>query len=97
MNFHFMTDQDIEKEIGERLKTIRLNRNITQKKLSEETLLSLTPIKSIEQGQGKIATLIAILREYDLLDNIDNLIPKQETSPIQLFERQGKQRKRARG
>ena len=96
MNMHFMSDQEIEKEIGQRIKTLRLNRNITQQELSENTQLSLSPIKSIEKGQGKISTLIALLREFDMLDNIDALIPKPQISPIQLFERQGKQRRRAR-
>jgi len=69
MNFHFMSDKEIEHEIGERLKQIRLNKNITRQILSDNTQLSLTPIKSLEKGRGKISTLIAVLREFDLLDN----------------------------
>ncbi len=97
MDFYILSDKYIEKELGHRIKTLRLGKNITQKELAAATTLSLNSIKSIESGRGKIATLIAVLRELEALDHLDSFIPEISISPIQLAKMQGHVRKRASG
>lgn len=97
MDFYAMTDRGIEAEIGERLKALRLRKNITQKELKETTLLSLNAIKSLESGKGKLSTLIAVLRELGALEHLDYFVPEVTISPLQLARMRGKQRKRASG
>jgi len=97
MDFYILTDKAIEKELGHRIKVLRLRKNITQKELAEATTLSLNTIKSIESGSSKLSTLIAVLRELDALDHLDNFIPEELISPMQLAKMQGKTRKRASG
>ena len=83
--------------MGRRLKSLRLRKNITQKALAEATTLSLNTIKSLEAGRGKLASLIAVLRELGALDQLDTFIPLPTVSPIQLAKRHGKPRQRASG
>lgn len=97
MDFYALSDRYIEQELGNRLKALRLQKNITQKDLAEATTLSLNSIKSIESGRGKLSTLIAVLRELEALDQLDNFIPEVSISPLQLARMHGRVRKRASG
>ncbi|MBU1341544.1 MAG: helix-turn-helix transcriptional regulator [Proteobacteria bacterium] len=96
MDFYSMTDAGIGKEVGHRIKRLRLQKNLTQAALSSTTGLSLNAIKSLESGKGKLSTLISILRELHVLDNLNNFIPDIQISPLQQA-RLGKQRERASG
>ena len=91
-----MTDKAILSLLGDRLKTLRLRKNITLEELHLRTGISINTLKSLEKGHGKLATLIAVLRSYSELEHIDQFIPPIQISPIQLFKLQGKQRQRAR-
>lgn len=97
MDFFSMTDKGIEAEIGSRIKSLRLRRNMTQQELSKATALSLNTIKSLESGKGKLINLIAVLRELGALDALDSFIPEVSISPLELAKMQGKERKRASG
>lgn len=97
MNFYTLSDKAIEDELGSRFKALRLRRNITQKQLAEATTLSLNTIKALESGSGKLATVIAVLRELGALDQLDSFIPDDSISPLQLARMRGKQRERATG
>ena len=97
MDFYILSDKTIEKELGHRIKALRLRKNITQKELAEATTLSLNSIKSLESGRSKLSTLIAVLRELEALDQLDNFIPEISISPMQLAKMQGHERKRASG
>ncbi|MBN2426758.1 MAG: helix-turn-helix domain-containing protein [Deltaproteobacteria bacterium] len=97
MNFYSMTDKGIEAELGGRIRSLRLRRNLTQQEVAEAAALSLNTIKALEAGKGKLSSLIAVLRELEALDELDNLIPETLISPLQLAKQQGKVRKRASG
>jgi len=97
MDFYALSDTAIEKELGDRIKSLRLRKNITQKNLAEATRLSINAIKGLEAGRSKISTLIAVLRELGSLDQLDNFIAETSISPLQLVKMQGKIRTRASG
>ena len=97
IDFFSLSDTAIEQELGERIKSLRLRKNITQQALAERTALSLGTIKSLEAGKSKLATLIAVMRELDALDQLDQFIPPPEISPLQLAKMRGKSRQRASG
>ena len=97
MDYYGLSDKGIELELGRRIKALRLRKNITQKELAEATTLSLNTIKSLESGRGKLASLIAVLREFGALDQLDSFIPDISISPMQLAKMQGKVRERASG
>ncbi len=97
MNFYLMTDKAIEAELGIRMKALRLRKNMTQKQVAEDAALSLNVIKGLEAGRGKLSSLIAVLRELEVLEDLDQFIKEEQVSPLQLAKRQGKKRKRATG
>ncbi len=97
MDFYSMTDKGIGTEIGDRIRSLRLRRNLTQQQVADKAALSLNAIKSLESGKGKLLTLIAVLRELGALDALDNFIPMPAVSPMQLARQQGKKRQRASG
>lgn len=97
MDFYTLSDKAIEGELGNRIKSLRLRKNITQKDLAEATRLSINAIKGLEAGRSTISTLIAVLRELGSLDQLDNFIPETSISPLQLAKMQGKKRTRASG
>ncbi len=97
MDFYSMTDQAIATELGQRIRSLRLRRNITQQQLATATALSLNVIKSLETGRGKLSSLVTVLRELGALQELGNCIPEATVSPLQLARRQGRQRQRASG
>ena len=97
MDIYSMTEKAICAEIGSRLKKLRLRRNITQQQLAKDAAVSLNVVKALEQGRGKLSSLVAILRELGGLDELDQFIPETEISPLQLARNAGKERKRASG
>ena len=92
-----MSDKAIAEVLGERIRTWRLRINLTQQQLADATALSLNVIKSLESGKGKLSSVIAVLREFRLLDDLDAFIREPGVSPLQLAKRQGKTRQRATG
>ena len=97
MNFTLLSDKAIQQALGERFRSLRLRHNITQQELAAATDLSLGTIKSLEAGKGKIATVIAVLREFNALDSLQQFISEPGVSPIQLAKMRGKPRQRATG
>lgn len=97
MDYYSISDSAIEAEIGARLKALRLRRNLTQQALADSAGLSVTAIKGIESGRGRLATLIAVLRELSALDQLEHFIPEITVSPLQLAGRKGARRERATG
>lgn len=100
MDYYTASDSTILKELGKRLRTLRLRKDITQEELAERTLISVGTIKSLEAGKGKLSTLVAVLRELGALDQLDQFIPPVTISPIKMAEASSKsssKRERASG
>jgi transcriptional regulator with XRE-family HTH domain len=91
------TDEAVMTELGERLERRRLERNETQDDLAARAGVSRSTVIRIEQGRGgTVKALLRILRAHGLL-RLDALVPPPAPSPIELLERQGRQRRRASG
>ncbi|WP_193161273.1 helix-turn-helix domain-containing protein [Microbulbifer hainanensis] len=97
MSFHGKSDQQILRTLGERLRGHRLRRDITQEQLAQRAGLSVSTIKGLESGRGRLDSLVAVLRELQQLDGLEAFLPEPGISPLQLAERQGKPRQRASG
>ena len=98
MDFKMMTDKEIERELGQRIKALRLRKNLTQDDLAGRCLLHRNAISALESGKGsRMSTMIAVLRELGALSHLDSFLPEIPVSPMQMVELQGKRRKRASG
>ena len=95
MSFENLTAHAIAAELGDRIKTARLNVNLTQKALAKKAGVSLKAVTNGEKGKSTLESMIAILIALELTEQLNLFIPKPEISPIQLMKLQGKKRKRA--
>ncbi len=95
MTFDHLTAHAIANELGDRIKTARLNANLTQKALATKAGVSLKAVTNGEKGKSTLESMIAILIALGLTEQLNFFIPKQEISPVQLIKLQGKKRKRA--
>ena len=90
MDYYSMTDKGIGAEIGNRIRSLRLRKNLTQQALADRAALSVNAIKALESGKGKLLNLIAVLRELDALFALDNFIPESAISPSPVGSATGK-------
>lgn len=87
----------IAEELGERLKQARLNADMTQVEVAEQAGISRKAVLNAEKGKVQLETLIAIMGALRLTDQLNNFLPTQEISPVQLAKLQGRKRHRASG
>ena len=88
-NWLFLTEKEIIEQIGQRLKLIRLQHNLTQKKLSEDIGLSVSTISLIEQGNPtSIESLIRILIRLNRIKDFESVFRVGENLELKLkFEK----------
>ncbi|MEI7485383.1 MAG: helix-turn-helix transcriptional regulator, partial [Ignavibacteriota bacterium] len=93
-NWEAMSDVAIIKEIGKRLKQIRLNQNLSQEKLSLLSGIDRITISRMESGRPVTSlTLIQVLRALNKLEILNAFRQEPEISPIKLLKLQEQQRK----
>jgi transcriptional regulator with XRE-family HTH domain len=94
----WLTDEEISRILGDRIKARRLMRNMTQEELARETGLTKLTIQKIEQGRGsRLETFIRILRVFGDLAHLNHILQTQNISIKEQYEnRSRKHRKRAR-
>jgi DNA-binding XRE family transcriptional regulator len=95
-NWYGMSDPAILKEIGQKLKAYRLQKNITQEEMAQKAGVNRVTIGEIEKGRpSSLLTFIQILRGLNMLDLLNNITPVPTVSPIQMAKIQRKSRQRA--
>ena len=87
----------IAEELGERLKQARLNQNLTQAEVAESVGVSRRQVINAEKGKAQLEVFVAILLALNLAGHLELFLPKQQISPLQLAQLQGRQRQRASG
>jgi putative transcriptional regulator len=97
VNYIAMTDKAIAREMGRRLKSLRLRRNSSQKEVAGATGISVNAVQTAERGESKLITYIKIMRALNSLDSLDGFLPEVTISPLELARLEGKKRKRASG
>ncbi len=91
-----MTDSAIIAEIGHNLKSIRLQKNISQQKLSEISGLDRTTISRMERdGNATLINVVRVLRALNKLDVINAFQAPPNISPMQMLKSKKKERKYA--
>lgn len=85
----FLTEWEILKEVGKRLKKIRLQHNLTQKDLSKEVGLSVSTISLIEKGKStSVESLIRILARLNRIREFESVFKVSEDLELKLkFEK----------
>ena len=97
INYELASSRQILRSLGERLATIRLSRNITQKQLATTAGIGLRTLVRIEEGQNSsLETLIKVMHALGLAQQLESMIPDPAIRPIERVKYKGHERKRAR-
>ncbi len=74
----------IRKELGRRLRLQRVVRDLRQQDLADRTGIGVATIRRIEDGRSDLRfdVLVRLLREFDLLDALERLVPDPTDSPL---------------
>jgi len=96
MDLYAMSDEGLLKELGGRLRKLRLSKNLSQERVAEIAGLGRTTVVSLEAGNNpKLITLLQVLRALEALDALNDFIPEPGISPLKLLEMKGRERRRA--
>ena len=92
------TDRVLLAEIGQKIKRLRINANMSQKELSERCGLSVFSISQTENGSNtSLLSLLAILRALNALDMLARFFEEEPIDPIAMIDYAKKHPKRKRG
>lgn len=91
-----VTDTTILRELGERLASMRLERNLKQADLATQAGISKRTLERMEAGGAtQLANLVRVCRALGLLDGFETLVPQPLPSPLAQLKLRGRQRQRA--
>ena len=92
------TDEAILADLGARLTSMRLSRELTQSQLAQDAGVSKRTVERIEAGRStQLTSFIRILRTLELLDGLESLLPPPQPRPMDLLRRAGTPPQRATG
>lgn len=95
-NWNNLSDPNIVKELGNKLKQIRLKKNITQDELAKISGLNRATISQFENGRAAtLLTLVQVLRALNKLELLNIFSEETEISPLQMAKLKTQNRQRA--
>lgn len=93
-----LTDDAVLGELGARIASRRLERQLTQAQVAEQAGIGKRTLERLEAGQSsQLMTLIRVLRVLELTAGLEQMLPESPPSPMDLLKREGKTRQRASG
>lgn len=86
-DIYSLSDIQIQKRIGEKLKAARLKQNITQDSLAESSSISRSSVQKVEGGEIRsFDVFVRILRTLGMLEELAGLCEEEQLSPNEYFE-----------
>ena len=97
MDLYIQTNAAIMRQIGSKLKELRIEKNMKQKELADAAGVSVFTISSIENGKTtSLLTVIQLLRALEHLDYLDSFFQEEAMSPIAYAKLMKKNKKKER-
>lgn len=88
MEYKYVPNDLIYIELGKKVRNYRLAMNLTQAQLATKAGLSKRAVERIESGESRtMDSFFMVLRAFNLIDNLDLLIPNQEIRPTDLVKK----------
>lgn len=85
------------KQLGYRLKQVRLSQGLTQHDLATAAGLGKNSIGRLEDtGIGRTDTLLRVLGALNILDRLDAVLPEETPSPLAMLEQEARLKPRRR-
>lgn len=94
-----LTDESVLEELGARLASARLGRNLTQAALADQAGVSKRTLERLESGAvaTQLSSFLRVCRVLGLVEHFESLVPAVSASPMEQLKRQGGKRQRASG
>lgn len=94
-----LSEEVILQEIGARIASTRLERNLTQAGLALEAGVSKRTVERLESGEvaTQLSGFLRVCRVLGLLERFETLIPEPPPSPMAQLKLRGQKRQRASG
>jgi hypothetical protein len=84
----FSTPEEIQGQLGERVRRLRLSRNQDQVQVAAKAGVSERALRGLEAGEGcHLITLIRVLKALEALGSLDALAPEPSISPMAMLSR----------
>lgn len=85
-DLRFLTTSQLQCELGTRLRSLRLSRNLDQRTTAEKAGVSERAVRNLESGRGStVETLVRVLKALDCLRGIEVLVPDASVNPMMLL------------
>ena len=83
MDLYAQTNDAIMRQIGSKLKELRIEKNMKQAELADASGVSVFTISSVENGKAtSLLTIVQLLRALEHLDYLDSFFQEETLSPI---------------
>ena len=83
MDLYVQTNDAIMRQIGSKLKELRIEKNMKQAELADASGVSVFTISSVENGKTtSLLTIVQLLRALGHLDYLDSFFQEETISPI---------------
>ena len=83
MDLYAQANDAIMRQIGSKLKELRIEKNMKQAELSDASGVSVFTISSVENGKTtSLLTSVQLLRALEHLDYLDSFFQEETVSPI---------------
>lgn len=88
------TPEEMALAVGESIRLLRLQRNLSQQALAAQAGVSLSALRHLEAGQGaNLGTLIRVVRALDKQDWLQALAPRVTINPLHMTPSQSARRR----
>lgn len=82
----FNTPQELQAFLGERIRKLRLLRNLDQRETAGKAGISEKALRNLEAGRGStVETLLRTLKALNYLQGIEMLVPEATVNPLALL------------
>jgi transcriptional regulator with XRE-family HTH domain len=86
-DMQFKTPQELQAELGRRIRQLRLSRNIDQRAAAAKAGVTRATLQNLEAGRGSsVQTLLRILKALNYLEGIEILAPQPTVNPLALLK-----------
>lgn len=87
VDVYFSTPEELQIALGERIRRLRLSRNVDQRTTANKAGVSEKALRNLEGGRGStVETLVRTLKALDYLQGIEILAPEVTVNPLALLK-----------